>query len=717
MKNTLLKKYFISYLILLLAVFMALTAVFASLFAFAREQVQTTVRGHFERIGNDFEEQIRSLRSTADLMQTNEHLTRFRLSAGDYMSYNGIKELRKIRSFNGELIDVFLYFQEDVLYSAKGKYELDVYLHKTLQLSPADAQNVQARLTSLRDDQFYPLVSHHAASPTSLLYLVPLRSSGKVIGCVGFQYSLSSRAAYRPDSAVINLQMKTPEGLLVLETTGSARQARSFPDALNASPIRYEHITPLYGFYLEATVDPAQAFGGLYRVRNASFLTMSVVLAAAVALSYFFSQRHYRPIKLLSNKALSRMQGVERQGGNEFDAILHVLDREGLQNEALSEKVSEITQLVRQQALRLLFSGGFQSEEQAYSLLRRGEIALTQPYYTVFFVLPEEPPENTARLEALLGPLCEGCCPIPVVDTPALACIASLTQTDGGRRERRQLAQRIAKALPVPVRIFFGQVYTEPVDISRCYAEAMVCAEQSRLSPTRMSPLFFETLTHSRDTNHLPDEHHTAELLCAIENRDADRITTALQALMRTLCEDTPESSFRRVVLQYQLYQYCIEHGAEPQGILAVRADEPEMFAARIERWIRKAFPCAQEEGGERVIEDIIEYLEKNYPDPDLDLVTIAARFHISPNYISRFFKQHTGKAYTHYLADLRLNEAHRLLLTTALPIYEIVQRVGYLDAVSFTKKFKRAFGHTPSALRQQSQPSPSQQLKKEDDG
>ena len=48
------------------------------------------------------------------------------------------------------------------------------------------------------------------------------------------------------------------------------------------------------------------------------------------------------------------------------------------------------------------------------------------------------------------------------------------------------------------------------------------------------------------------------------------------------------------------------------------------------------------------------------------------------------------------YLIDVRMEEAHRLLLGTDLMTYEISEAVGYRTVRRFVETFKKKFGMSP---------------------
>jgi len=106
-------------------------------------------------------------------------------------------------------------------------------------------------------------------------------------------------------------------------------------------------------------------------------------------------------------------------------------------------------------------------------------------------------------------------------------------------------------------------------------------------------------------------------------------------------------------------------------------------------------------------IPEIKDYLEKNYSDPSICLSMLSHQFHISESYLSHKFKEKAGENLSAYLETLRLNEAAKRLMyperypkRQRLNINSLYMEVGYNNAVTFRRAFKKRFGITPSEMR-----------------
>lgn len=75
----------------------------------------------------------------------------------------------------------------------------------------------------------------------------------------------------------------------------------------------------------------------------------------------------------------------------------------------------------------------------------------------------------------------------------------------------------------------------------------------------------------------------------------------------------------------------------------------------------------------------------------------------ISPRHLHRQFLALTGKTVANYIADVRIEDAKRLLAARDRPIKAIAQNCGFTHANSFARAFRRSTGLTPHDFRQRS--------------
>ncbi len=110
---------------------------------------------------------------------------------------------------------------------------------------------------------------------------------------------------------------------------------------------------------------------------------------------------------------------------------------------------------------------------------------------------------------------------------------------------------------------------------------------------------------------------------------------------------------------------------------------------------------CTTNSNEEQLIVSIQRYIDANYKDPSLGLNKISENFQISESYFSHLFKEETGINFSTYLESIRMKESERLIKSGEVEnISDLYLVVGYNNANSFRRVFKKTFGITPGAMR-----------------
>lgn len=103
--------------------------------------------------------------------------------------------------------------------------------------------------------------------------------------------------------------------------------------------------------------------------------------------------------------------------------------------------------------------------------------------------------------------------------------------------------------------------------------------------------------------------------------------------------------------------------------------------------------------GDSAIMKRIKEYISCNF-DKELRLDDVAEQVYITPAYLGILFKKETGKNFTTYVTELRMQRAKELLMDVRVNINEIAYRIGYQNVRYFSRTFKEHVGITPKEYR-----------------
>lgn len=95
-----------------------------------------------------------------------------------------------------------------------------------------------------------------------------------------------------------------------------------------------------------------------------------------------------------------------------------------------------------------------------------------------------------------------------------------------------------------------------------------------------------------------------------------------------------------------------------------------------------------------------LQYIRENLYG-EISLSAIADALYLSPNYLSRIFRQEVGEPFIEYTIRVKMNEVKRLLEQSPQKVYEIANKLNYRDVNYFSRTFKKIFGVSPSEYRE----------------
>ena len=104
---------------------------------------------------------------------------------------------------------------------------------------------------------------------------------------------------------------------------------------------------------------------------------------------------------------------------------------------------------------------------------------------------------------------------------------------------------------------------------------------------------------------------------------------------------------------------------------------------------------------GRDIMQRALSYIRNHYGE-HITLDEVARAVHLSPSYFSRLFKLETGKTFSEYLQDIRIDQAKGYLRRWDYPMADIAEQTGFFDQSHFIKAFKQATGMTPGLYRRQ---------------
>lgn len=207
------------------------------------------------------------------------------------------------------------------------------------------------------------------------------------------------------------------------------------------------------------------------------------------------------------------------------------------------------------------------------------------------------------------------------------------------------------------------------------------------------------------DTSFLP------ELRAAIENVREERFRSLIPSVFRNVF-----SSEESVPAAGQIFQICvteiadsyIRHGRPippdvrrallPMALTGYQ-DEEELADGLCALAEKLNAVLAEMDRKKDITGKISQYIQDHYIE-NLTLTSIADEFFLAPTYLSKRFKEKTGKTVMQYLEEIRMERAMEMLRSSDRSISDIAASVGYNDSNYFARTFRKTTGVTPREYR-----------------
>lgn len=238
------------------------------------------------------------------------------------------------------------------------------------------------------------------------------------------------------------------------------------------------------------------------------------------------------------------------------------------------------------------------------------------------------------------------------------------------------------------------------------------------MADTRKKVIFYQNIEKLFSEKSSQIQEILTEFLCKLNGgEDKTQIIRWLEQVLTAM-----ESTEKMSVLEFQTV--CIRFLIEMNGHLQETGLEKEVLHDRLNEVLQQLLCCENSQdvlrwmlsylewvtrslehadnhqisGG--VVAEIQNFIRQHYQE-NISLNMLAEQFYMHPNYLSRLFKEKTGKNFVDYLVQIRMQKVKELLKNSDYKIIEICSMVGYDNPRSFSKAFKHYAGMTPKEYRE----------------
>lgn len=512
---------------------------------------------------------------------------------------------------------------------------------------------------------------------------------------------------------------------------GSLFDLQHEPESL----IAFNTVLP-HGWALMSETSLVPLYRKLAYIRNVILLTGSVLVALGLIISYMLSRTMYNPLKKLIQKSKAYQQQLafpmEHQDDNEFKFLGRFFDQMAGKHRMLEETYRHHYPTLVDRFLLELLNQKIAKPSEIRKKIHYLQLPLTLPYFMVLLIelddysqLQEKySPGEMELLKFAVGNITEEIvgesyrCLCGTVNENQNVVLVNLDDTPGASamtdivKLANQLREAVRSYLKMSVTISIGTIYGDIASAYLSYKEA-ADVMRNKLIAGNNQVLVYEDIHRNRSANYyypIQTERAILNLLKAGHVGDACRLLEQIQDEII----HKQDLSYENI---YRIYDRLLTSTLDL--ILELNGSIAEVFVGSyplhqdlakketveaITQWMKGVFErvtvylqSLNKNNG--YIDKILEYIHARY-HTDLSIDQLADQVNLNPAYLSRTFKQHTGKTILEYLTLLRIKESKALLTKTNDNLHDIAKAVGYNNTNSFIRFFKKYEGITPGEYR-----------------
>jgi two-component system response regulator YesN len=444
---------------------------------------------------------------------------------------------------------------------------------------------------------------------------------------------------------------------------------------------------------------------------------MAAIFLAGCVLVYVLMIFNYNPVKRLA-ALVETIRGQSLRRANVFEMIGNVIHDMADSNRSLGLKLEANRSAVMEHLLASLLKGEFASVE-ALNVQGR-EIGFLLPYPETAVLMLEFPASFVPmkgrlheEVEAWFGGQIVGYRKESLEDRRMLFIVSSGCSPEAWREWLDQMHEHLTAVFQAPITMGVGNRYTELVQAGRSYLEASTAIDYKLIKGNQRVIFFDELLVHDH-AELLSPRRVLEDLEIVLQHGNASRVAETVHQIGMRM-KQSGLTLFVARELCYDMIRKFIAY-ADKRNSGGATASFPDVLTLTEYMTLDEIVDllttaCAtfcdlleskKPANPSALIQQITQYISRHCGEYDFSVQRIAEHFSLSLSYLSRYFKEQTGRTIMDYMNEVRIDHAKRLLKAEDYSVKDIVQQIGYSDVSSFIRKFKQTVGVTPGEYRKQ---------------
>jgi AraC-like DNA-binding protein len=562
-------------------------------------------------------------------------------------------------------------------------------------------------LTSGRHNPLGTAIVHVDSQIDELINLIPVSEDGSTYIMDKNQNIIAGIFSDGMDESLSNLSLEGDSGTFYYSLGGQRHLVSYASSGYN-------------GWYYITMSPIRQLMSGLYTFQVTAIIVLTAALAVSVMFSFLFSRRSARPLEDVLREVKAAYAKEDTPPSGLGKRIRKILDENAsLQSELESQKI-----MGRGNFINGLFRGEYASERDILTLADYFGIDLRAACYCamIFEYAESNPSEGVDEyLQKVLAVIhiknvSAGTVALRAVSNPVgdrrygvILCFDSDDSAQNTKAIMEFTGQLIKENTgPVPhIKYYVGNFAAELSDICISYGEADSACQQNKDSGDGGEVLFYRDALGRKNRYFYPNEIQM-KLKHLVEIGDIERLKDMLAYIYREN-KIHPTDKHLAYVLVMDMYATLMTvTGSLKTESLLMRLYKLRLSSFHFEQEYERLTECFLRMAGQTAVrepeidwgERMEQFVRDNLGNSEMNVAMMSRQFHRSETYFSQYFKRVIGQTFSKYLENLRISKACALLKETSKSVGEIAEEVGYANALTFRRAFKKATGSTPSEFK-----------------
>ena len=488
-------------------------------------------------------------------------------------------------------------------------------------------------------------------------------------------------------------------------------------------------------WYFVSVAPYAGLISNIDHLRQVTLLVTGGILLIGLLVSIFLSKSIYRPFSKLFEKIIRNSAPLQLPFVDEYQVMAETFTSLEEREKSMQFVINRSSRTIREHYLHSLLRSNSPDTSIPAELVRDIEEELSESYFCVIVFKIDDletargGPEGGQKplFRFALGNIAKemlepfGAC--DYLNTEGNEAVAICQSSKNGRPDGLEPALRniqsfLNRYFKLTVSIGVGDMSYGRKNISFSYSSAqqyvkyrLIYGKESILNAQTIRPHIMTTISYPTDYEKKlieaaqsgkpePVREAAEQFIKQISFGSVNQVITYSIQLMLSLLKHfdylrhLPDSNFNEYLDAVTEIE-AAENLEEIKNLI-------NKYCANICSLIEEKNHWMNAQKHNNVIEKALNYIHKHYDEPNLSLELVSNISGLSPSYLGKLFKGATGQSFSEYLNYIRLEKAKLLLISTNETAAKISESVGIYNTTYFSTLFKKKYGLSPSAFREQ---------------